>query len=162
MALETVHTAAELQLHERIGLRYVDLIEPGVGEGRQDYLASHLLGYDATLVGVSESSFSFQFEGQTPYGRLVARHYIPQIANMFPPDLAGISLNYAYREPPFPGRVSLLDFDHASVYKGDFVVDEILATLENLHDGLDIFFRNSVTDYALKKWGSNDVTSSDN
>jgi uncharacterized protein (TIGR04255 family) len=153
MALETVHAAADLQLHERVGLRYVDLIELDAGQLRQDYLAQHLLGYDPAAIGVSESTFNFQFEGRTPYGQLIARHYAPQIANMLPPDLAGVSLNYAYRESPSLGRASLLDFDHAADHKGDFVVEEILATLENLHDGLDIVFRNSVTDYALKKWG---------
>jgi uncharacterized protein (TIGR04255 family) len=153
MALETVHAAAELQLHERIGLRYVDLIQLDAEEKLQDYLAHHLLGYDAASIGVSESVFNFQFEGRTPYGQLVARHYPPQLRNMLPPDLAGVLLNYDYWEVPLPGRTSLLDFDHAADYKGDFVVEEILSTLENLHDGLDILFRNSVTDFALKKWG---------
>lgn len=153
MALETVHAAAELQLHERIGLRYVDLIELDADEKLQDYVAQHLLGYDPVSIGVSESAFNFQFEGRTPYGQLVARHYPPQLRNMLPPDLAGVLLNYDYREVPLQARTSLLDFDHAAEYKGDFVVEEILSILENLHDGLDILFRNSVTDFARKKWG---------
>ncbi len=152
LALETIHSVAELQLHERIGLRYVDLIELEKDETIQSYLASHLLGYDPGAVGVSESSFNFQFEGKTTYGQLFARHYPPQIANMLPPDLAGVTLSYNYREPAAPGRSSLLDFDHASAGKGDFMIGEILTILENLHDGLDVIFRNSVTRYALKKW----------
>lgn len=157
LALETIHGAAGLQLHERIGLRYVDLIELETGEELKDYLAPRLLGYNQAEIGVSEGSFNFHFEGKTPYGRLVARHYPPQIRNMLPPDLAGLSLNYSYRPDPLPGRASLLDFDHAADYKSDFVIEEILETLENLHDGLDIIFRDSVTAAALKKWGRENV-----
>lgn len=154
LALKTVHEAARLQLHERIGLRYVDLIELETGEELKHYLGPHLLGYNQAAIGLSGGSFSFQFEGNTSHGRLVARHYRPQIGNMFPPDLAGVSLNYGYRPAPSPGRASLLDFDHAAEYKSDFVIEEILETLENLHDSLDIIFRDSVTAAALKKWGS--------
>jgi uncharacterized protein (TIGR04255 family) len=153
MALETVHTTATLQLHERIGLRYVDLIELERAEELKDYLPPHLLGYDQAAIGIAGGQFNFEFEGNTPYGRLVARHYTPQVRNMFPPDLAGVSLNYSYRTAPSPRKAVLLDFDHASDHKGDFVIEEILETLENLHDGLDIIFRNSVTTAALEKWG---------
>lgn len=157
MALKTIHATAALQLHERIGLRYVNLIELERGEELKDYLGAHLLGYDQPAIGVSAGQFNFQFEGNTPYGRLVARHYPPQVQNMFPPDLAGISLNYGNRPIPSPGRAALLDFDHAAAHKGDFVIEEILETLENLHDGLDIIFRNSVTTAALEKWGKKDA-----
>lgn len=160
MALETIHTAASLQLHERIGLRYVDLIELETGEELNKYLAPRLLGYDQGAIGVSGGLFGFHFEGNTPHGRLVARHYQPQIRNMLPPDLAGVSLNYSYRPEPTPGRASLLDFDHAADYKGDFVIEEILETLENLHDGLDIIFRDSVTAAALEKWGKKNAAGS--
>jgi uncharacterized protein (TIGR04255 family) len=159
MALETIHAAASLQLHERIGLRYVDLIELETGEELKDYLAPRLLGYDQDAIGVTGGVFSFHFEGNTPYGRLVARHYPPQIINMLPPDLAGVSLNYSSRVAPSPGRASLLDFDHAADYKGDFVIEEILETLEKLHDGLDIIFRDSVTAAALGKWGTENAGS---
>jgi uncharacterized protein (TIGR04255 family) len=158
-ALETIDASASLQLHERIGLRYVDLIELGAGEELKDYLAPQLLGYNQTAVGVSEGTFNFHFEGNTPYGRIFARHYMPQISNMFPPDLAGISLNYSYREAP-SGRGFLLDFDHAASNKGDFVIGEILETLENLHDGLDLIFRDSVTAAALEKWGRENAAGS--
>jgi uncharacterized protein (TIGR04255 family) len=160
-ALETINTVAELQLRERIGLRYVDLIEPEARESLGDYLAPHLLGYDAALVGVTEASFDFKFEGRSPHGGIIARHYSPQIANMFPPDLIGVALNYSYRKPPPLGRASLLDFDHATVQKRDFVVEEILETLETLHDGLDILFRNSVTQHALEQWGRENASSSE-
>jgi len=160
MALETIHSAASLQLHERIGLRYVDLLELEADEELKDYLAPHLLGYNHASIGVSKGVFSFHFEGNTPYGRLVARHYAPPINNMLPPDLAGISLNYGYRSEPSPGRATLLDFDHAADFKGDFVIEEILETLENLHDGLDVIFRDSVTAAALKKWGRENVAGS--
>ena len=125
-ALETINAVADLQLRERIGLRYVDLIEPEPDEGLSDYLASRLLGYDAASIGVTEPCFNFRFEGVTPQGRIVSRHYAPQIANMFPPDLAGITLSYSFREPPPTGRAFLLDFDHATVQKRDFETGEIL------------------------------------
>jgi uncharacterized protein (TIGR04255 family) len=141
-------------------LRYVDLIELEAEESLSDYLAPQLLGYDAASVGVTEASFEFKFEGRSTHGGIIARHYSPQIANMLPPDLVGVSLNYSYREPPLPGRVSLLDFDHATVEKRDFATGEILETLETLHDGLDILFRNSVTQHALKQWGRENATSS--
>jgi hypothetical protein len=40
------------------------------------------------------------------------------------------------------------------------VIEEILETLENLHDGLDVIFRDSVTAAALKKWGRENVAGS--
>jgi uncharacterized protein (TIGR04255 family) len=153
MALETVHVTAEPQLHERIGLRYVNLIELGEGETHQDYLPPQLLGYDTASLGVTGSNFSFIFEARTPHGVIYARHYPPQVANMFPPDLAVTALDYSFRQPPAAGRASLLDFDHSMNSKGDFVPDDILENLENLHGSLDNLFRHSVTDYALKKWG---------
>jgi uncharacterized protein (TIGR04255 family) len=158
MALEIVNSVAKLQLQERIGLRYIDLIELGSGEKQSDYLAKHLLGYDPLAVGVSESIFNFRFEGSSQYGQLVARHYNPQIDNMFPPDLAGISLDYSHRDVPMAGTASILDFDHSTIEKKDFAESEILQTLEELHDGVDILFRNSVTEHALKQWGSHNAT----
>ncbi len=161
VALETINAVAELQLRERIGLRYVDLIELEAGENLSDYLAPQLLGYDAASVGVTESSFDFKFEGKSPHGGIIARHYLPQIANTLPPDLIGVSLNYGYRDAAPPGRASLLDFDHATIEKRDFAVGEILETLETLHDGLDILFRNSVTQHALEQWGRENASSSE-
>jgi uncharacterized protein (TIGR04255 family) len=158
-ALETINGIAKLQLRERIGLRYVDLIEMQAYESLNDYLAPNLLGYDAASVGVTEASFDFKFEGTSPYGHIIARHYPPQIGNMFPPDLIGVALNYNYREPPQPGRASLLDFDHATIQKRDFAVGDILETLETLHDSLDILFRNSVTKHALDQWGKENASS---
>ncbi len=158
-ALETINSVTQLQLRERIGLRYVDLIELEKGENLSDYLAPNLLGYDAASVRVTESSFDFKFEGKSPQGVIIARHYAPQFANMLPPDLVGVALNYNYRESPPTGRAFLLDFDHATIGKCDFVVDEILETLETLHDGLDILFRKSVTIRALEQWGRENASS---
>jgi uncharacterized protein (TIGR04255 family) len=161
IALETIHGAASLQLRERIGLRYVDLIELNQGESLGRYLAPHLMGYETAPLGVTEPSFDFKFEATTRQGRIVARHYAPPILNMLPPDLAGVGLNYSYRIPPPPGTASLLDFDHSTIQTQDFMVDEILETLESLHDSLDILFRNSVTEEALRLWGEDDSSRND-
>lgn len=153
LAVEILQQTAKPDLVERIGLRYVDLIRLASGENMRDYVPEHLVGYDTDQVKVAEASFAFQFTGKSSHGRILARGYPAQSGNALPPDLQNAPLDYS-EIPASNSGDAFLDFDHSSEAKLEFGTTEIVASIEQLHDALDLIFRKSVTANALKKWGA--------
>jgi uncharacterized protein (TIGR04255 family) len=135
---------------ERLGLRYVDLVQPAAGEPLTDYLVPALVGYEpepgseldrqhhmvATVLG-------------SPQGQLLVR--VSPALSATPPDLDNILLKGVAQ--PRPGSV-FLDFDHSSTEVLDFDPDGIEAATDALHDAPDVLFRKVVTPKAMSVWGS--------
>lgn len=150
-ALLVVNRVLRVGLLERIGLRYVDLIRPGQNESLSQYLNPGLVGIDPKSVGVKSWTSRFEQTGTTELGTLVTR--CTQLPQILPPDLFPSTLKYSIELKPNE-MGTLLDFDHFVERSEDFDTKRVVSITGELHNALDLAFRNSVTPYALERWGN--------
>lgn len=150
-ALVIVNRVLNLTLVERVGLRYVDLVRPAENEILADYLKPGLLGIDPQRAGVTGWRSRYEALGQTMLGKLAVR--CSQSEQILPPDLFPTTLRYS--TVLRPGEVAtLLDFDHFVEGSSDFDTRRVVELIGQLHDVVDLTFRDSVTPNALARWGN--------
>lgn len=152
-ALTAVDTSAALQVVTRLGLRYVDLVQASPGESLGEYLHANLLGVPAEKLGMHEATPYIQIRGTTEAGLMVVRCVFTDTGQSIPPDLADLELPVR-THPPAGTTVAILDFDHFAPVQIPFELDETMDRLSDLHNTLDVAFRNSVTPTALERWGA--------
>jgi uncharacterized protein (TIGR04255 family) len=153
--LSIITEFVDVDLVERIGLRYVDLVRPQEGEDPALYLDPGLLGFPFQRVsGIPTSRPTFRIESQatTTQGFLAVRCSWPDKQLYLPPDMIPTVLAFEFQLQPNE-RPVILDFDHYSVEVRDFVPGRIVDAVADLHDAIDVAFRKAVTDYAFKTWG---------
>ncbi len=149
-ALMAVHRVVRISLSERLGLRYVNLVRLGADEKWSDYINPGLLGLDAPSIGVSRWNSRSEFVGPTKVGNLAVRCW--QSAQPIPPDL-GMSGTLIGSPTLAPNEIATtLDFDHFVEQSSDFVVSDVMAKFEQLHEQLDTVFAAAVTPKALVSW----------
>lgn len=149
--LKIVGEETRVALSERLGLRYVNLIQPASGEPFSNYLQSGLLGLAADKIGAGKVHYVFEERGTTEYGDLIIRLFENENGGILPPDLESFDMKFALRrDKNLPGAI--LDVDHFSAIQRDFVVDTLLDGFYKLHDYTDRAFRAAVSEEALKKW----------
>jgi uncharacterized protein (TIGR04255 family) len=150
-SLCAIHETVGLELVERIGLRYVDLVRLKANETWSDYLQPGLLGLDPTTVGVSGWTSQSLSIGKTELGTLAFRH--TRSENPVPLDLNPMTLQYEDEllKPKEVGTV--LDFDHYSEATREFELESVINAIGDLHDNIDRAFRRAVTATALERWG---------
>jgi uncharacterized protein (TIGR04255 family) len=153
IALSMVDRRAALQLITRLGLRYVDLVEPDPGLSFADYLRPHLLPLVPEEIGLKEAIPYVQIVGLTDIGQIIIRSVRTNSGQSLPPDLTDLGLRNT-RVVPAGKFVAILDFDHFTAAEAPFDVDTTLVQLAALHDHLDVAFRESVTPEALALWGA--------
>lgn len=152
LALGVIGDAAKPALVERLGLRYVDLIRPDAGESWTAYLKQGLHGLQPESIGMTAALQRHETVGATKAGQLVIRCVQSTDAGFLPADLSPSTLDYS-KLTVRPGElVTLLDLDHFSPATRDFDVDPVMAAMWELHETLDVSFRDAVTEHALKKW----------
>lgn len=149
--LNVLNDIAMPSLVERVGLRYVDLIQPRPEEGFEVYLKSGLLGLEEKEFGSRNSFHRYEFSGQTDLGRLVIRWSQNADSVYLPPDLSPSTLIHNVNITR-GSVVGLLDLDHFTVTTSDFDPESIITNLQSLHDNLDRAFRAAVTPKALEIW----------
>ncbi|MBK8803615.1 MAG: TIGR04255 family protein [Fibrobacteres bacterium] len=139
----------EIPVVERLGLRYVDLVQPAANEPLSDYLKSALAGYEPDPGSTLERRHHMAASVfATPQGQMLVR-VSPAITST-PPDLDNLLLKGVAQ--PGPGAV-FLDFDHSSTEIVYFEPDGIEAATDALHDAPDVLFREVVTSKAKTVWG---------
>lgn len=152
-ALTALDAHAALQVVTRLGLRYVDLVQPAPGESLAEFLHPNLMGVPAEQVGMREATPYIQIRGTTEAGLMVLRCVFTDAGQSIPPDLADLELPIKTR--PAPGSmVAILDFDHFAPVQLTFQLQDAMDRLSQLHDTLDVAFRHSVTKTALERWGA--------
>lgn len=163
VGLRALQAAMSPECVHRIGLRYVDLIQPREGEKLSDYVEPGVTGFpfkdlsDFDIRGVAVNSHTV---GLTPLGALAVRVMTLPPGQFLPPDLeiGGLRLP-ENADPNRPGLA--IDFDHYAVFAGDgvenqpisFDVDDIVRRVAELHDPLKRAFLAAVTDTAQERWG---------
>jgi uncharacterized protein (TIGR04255 family) len=152
LALEVIGDAARPALVERLGLRYVDLIRPDAGEAWTDYLKPGLHGLTPSAIGMTEGLQRHETVGATKVGQLVVRCVQSTDGGFLPADLSPTTLDYAGLTLRQGELITLLDFDHFTPVTRDYDVDQVMTAMWELHENLDVTFREATTDLAMKKW----------
>jgi uncharacterized protein (TIGR04255 family) len=145
-----VHKTVGPDLILRIGLRYLNVIQPSDASGLSDYVQDGLLGIPLEEAGARTSAWHVYSVNQTEHGVLVfqARHPISE--NFVPPDL---SLGPNIRMRPLQSCPSLvLDLDHFVELNMPFDIEPIETTLKNFHSVIDRAFTLAVKKSALAEW----------
>jgi uncharacterized protein (TIGR04255 family) len=149
--LELVHEIVELAYTERIGLRYLDAVEPTDDDSLQDYLNPSLMGLSTSLEGRLGHSFT-ETVTNIEDGTIVARAVIADGNLALPPDLFAIPLKLQSRFANINARHAVLDTDYFIANRSSFDPEKIGNQLSVAHDVITNAFKGSVTDHAREKW----------
>lgn len=151
--LEAAHRTLGISLVERLGLRYVDLVQPTPSELVADYVVQALAGYEPE----AESGFRRERHVaatvlRTDKGRMLVR--VSPATSPFPPDMDSVHL--LGLKTPTPGAV-FLDFDHSSTEVFDFEPSIVASETAGLHDAHELLFQKITTPHAMTAWGREDT-----
>lgn len=151
LAADTVAGVVGDLVVERVGLRYVDLIQPKEGEDWRDYVKPGFHGVETEAFNPASSTAFFQVTAETDVGRIIARMAQNRDGTALPPDLAD---HPPLGTPDLPSGelVTILDLDHFKVERFDYTKDRLVDLASALHDNLDILFRDIATEHALSTW----------
>ncbi len=151
--LQLVHDVVKISGVERLGLRYVDLIEPTAEKPLSYFLESCVLGLSLEELGKRITSFSQTVMETSPNRKLVVRTSERPGGLVIPPDLLNLQLKL--RKPnalthPF----GVLDLDHYAEYSEpeDYDTTSVIGNLCELHDVVDQAFRKATTEEAKLEW----------
>ncbi|OYV06674.1 MAG: hypothetical protein CFE26_04990 [Verrucomicrobiales bacterium VVV1] len=151
--LQLVHQVVNINGVERLGLRYVDLIEPTPEKPLSYFLESCVLGLPLQELGKRVSGLSQTIIETSPHQKLVVRTTERSKGLVIPPDL--LSLQLKLRKPntleqPF----GILDLDHFAEYPetDDYDTASVIRKFGELHDIVDQAFRKATTDDAKSDW----------
>jgi uncharacterized protein (TIGR04255 family) len=154
--LDVLASTIELNVVERTGLRYVDLVRAAPGESLAEYVEPGLMGFPFsqmkeignTSLGVSRT----ESVAKTDSGLLTVRSLQTNSGQFLPPDLLPTVLEYDLAIP-HGEWVVILDFDHFTTEPSDFSAAAVIETMDGLHDPLDVAFRRAVTQQAMTRCG---------
>jgi uncharacterized protein (TIGR04255 family) len=154
--LSILEDVTKVSLAERVGLRYVDVISPTEGQELKDYLQPGLLGISPEEFGATKSLYRFETNTLTSVGQLVLRLYQSDNGSYLPPDITLESLKPTLKVEQ--GEiVTILDIDHFSFNQCDFVPDDLVEVLWQLHQYSGRAFRSAITTKALELWEAESI-----
>lgn len=149
--LRVFHSAVNIQLTERIGVRTLDAVFPKKGEPLSDYVDASVLGLFDKLDGQLQHSFS-ETVLQGPRGLITARA-ITQIGGItFPPDLQNLHLSLPERTTSKTGVHTMIDTDASRSERVQFNVELVSSELRKLKKYASESFWKTVTKVARERW----------
>lgn len=150
--LGILHSALRLDFVERIGLRYLDAVQPSkVGETLRDYLVAEVLGLSLRGEGQLQQSVS-ETTIATSAGQLISRVVVRNGQIGLPMELSGLALAIEPRFTQREGLHAIVDTDASIVHREAFELSKVEARLTALHDEIDKSFKATVTDHAWVSW----------
>lgn len=158
-AVKTVFDETEqdkLGLVQRVGLRYIDIIQPRDGESYRDYLRPGFHGAaDAPFQKGSHrlyvESVGLTDVADTP-GTLILRVAQNDQGFDLPPDLVGGAPKHQLRAKPGE-LVTLVDMDHSIEGNFEPVAEWVTARAYTMHDHLiEAFHEHVVSEKAIEVW----------
>lgn len=141
-------------LVSRVGLRYVDLIQPRDDESFRDYLKDGLHGL--TSDALEEQTHFLENMGRTQVGAergvFALRVHQNRQGQDFPPDLRVAVPKFDQRS--HPGElVTIVDMDHWVEGNRNVDIPTLTETLFRLHDHIiETFFNRVISQHALEVW----------
>jgi uncharacterized protein (TIGR04255 family) len=159
VCLEIVDQVAEIHHGSisRIGLRYVDVINPGPNETFRNYLQDSLHGPKSAVFTDSSHWLHLESVGRTAIGTMIVRITQNEQGIVLPPDIIHKPMNHKMKIEP--GKViTLVDTDHFVEGSWDYDLESIMNTTNDLHEAINAaWFNDLVTLEALKIWGAERV-----
>lgn len=152
--LEIVHKAITLDFMERVGLRYLDAVQPSqeAGETLLTYLIPEVLGLALKNDGELQHSVSETLVN-TSMGQLVSRVFIRHGNLGLPPELASLAPTINPRFMKGEMLHATLDTDAYTMNTREpFILSNIQKHLVSLHGEIEKAFKGTVTDQALAAW----------
>jgi len=150
--LGIVHDALKLDFVERIGLRYLDAVQPSKeGELLRDFLVPEVLGLTLREQGQLQHSVS-ETVIATPAGQLISRVFIRHGHIGLPMELTGLTPTIAPRFMQREGLHAIIDSDASLTRREVFQLVNIEERLAALHREIDKSFQATVTAHALASW----------
>lgn len=150
--LGILHDALRLDFVDRIGLRYLDAIQPSKdGETLREFLVPEVLGLALRGEGQLQQSVSETIV-TTVAGQLVSRVLIRNGQVGLPMELGGLA---PVIDPRFTQRESLhaiVDTDASIGHREVFELSKVEARLTALHGEIVTSFNATVTDHARASW----------
>ncbi len=150
--LKILRDALPLKYVERIGLRYLDAVQPStVGKTLRDFLIPEVLGHALLGDGQLQHSISETITTSSA-GQLVSRVLIQHGNIGLPMELSGLTLVIAPRFTQHEGLHAIIDTDASITLREGFEISKVESWLATLHREIDKSFRATVTDDALTSW----------
>lgn len=147
-----LHDALRLDFVERIGLRYLDAVQPlKDGESLSDFLVPEVLGLSLKSEGQLQQSVS-ETVSITPAGQLVSRVIIRHGRVGLPMELAPLAPAVAARFTQKEGLHAIVDTDASFAHREVFDQKKIGQRLESLHTEITKSFKATVTPHAETAW----------
>ncbi len=157
LAVEIVDAAAELRHGQitRIGLRYIDVIQPQAGETNRDYLQTNLHGPQSAIF-TDGQLVHLESAGRTAIGTMILRITQNDQGILVPPDI--VLKPMRHNQVAKPGQlITLIDSDHYVEGEWPFDLKAMIETVDHLHRGINtLFFRDVVTKHATTVWKAED------
>jgi uncharacterized protein (TIGR04255 family) len=159
--LSIIHKHVSLSFIERIGVRYLDAVQPKAGEDLSQYLVSEVLGMTFKLSsykvpGKLLHSYTETLSENVETGsKLVARTIIQDGKLTLPPEIAQIAYSINKKFDSYQGCHAIIDNDgYLDQMRTPFDLDLVRLKLDQLHEEIAESFKNSATDFAIKTWKS--------
>ncbi|MDE1143515.1 MAG: TIGR04255 family protein [Paraburkholderia tropica] len=150
--LGVVHDAIRLDFIERIGLRYLDAVQPsGEKESLRDFLVSEVLGLSLRGDVQHQHSVS-ETVVATPAGQLISRVLIRHGQIGLPLELTALAPTIDPRFTQRTGLHAIIDTDASTTKREAFDLPNVETQLEALHGEIDKCFKAIVTEHALSAW----------
>ena len=141
---------------QRVGLRYIDVVRPSVGNGFRFYLRPGLHGVPDEVFQPGRHLLHVESRGETVIGRqpgtMIVRIVQNNQGHSLPPDLMAAAPKYSSRAEPGE-LVTLIDMDH--YVEGTFDPDsaQVIARAYEMHDHIvETFHDHVVTRDAIEEW----------
>ncbi len=152
LGLGILHHALRLDFVERIGLRYLDAVQPlRDGESLNDFLVPEVLGLSHKIEGQLQQSAS-ETISITPAGQLVSRVIIRHGRVGLPMELVPLAPTIAARFTQKEGLHAIIDTDASFSHRELFDLKNVGQCLEALHTEITKSFKATVTPHAEAAW----------
>lgn len=159
--LEIVDQVAEIHhgMINRIGLRYVDVINPRPGETFRNYLQTTLHGPKSSVYTDPSQWMHLESVGRTEIGTMIIRITQNDQGIVLPPDIMHKPMSYKMKIEP-GNVITLVDTDHFVEGSWDYDLESIMNTTNDLHEAINAaWFTDLVTQEALEIWEAESVES---
>lgn len=151
--LGVVHGTLGLDFTERVGLRYLDAVQPEqASESLSDYLIPEVLGLSRSIGGNLEHSVSETLTSRDSC-RLISRVIIQDGQVGLPPELVIVAPKVNPRFTQSQGLYAIIDSDAFSEQRESFDLAKIEQHLMVLHEEIKKSFEATITAHARKVWG---------
>ena len=150
-ALKILGDVLNLMFVERIGIRYLNAVQPNTQESLRDFLTPEVLGLPMREGWDLQQSFS-EVGFNTKAGQLISRVIIRDGEVGLPMELNGFAPTIDPRFTAKPGLHAIMDNDCFIVRREKFDISSIDDRIQALHAEIEKSFQATVTDFALSAW----------